>query len=536
MNHTRRKFLRTALALGTVRAHADKHAMHAAPEDLLDLNSLPRFVDPLPIPRKASPSGFTASPEAPAKKIERYRIALRPFQAKVHRDMPPTTFWGYDGASPGPTIEARNGAAIQVDWINNLPSKHLFAVDHTLDGASSDVPEVRTITHLHGGRVGPDSDGYPERWITPGNSATHHYPNQQEACTLFYHDHAMGITRLNTAAGLMGLYLIRDEFEDGLKLPGGEHEVPLVLVDRSFHPQGQIYYPVSGDPERPWVSEYYGGGILVNGKLFPVLNVQPRRYRFRILNGSNGSFYVLSIGSALSFASPALPFFLIGSDQGLLAEPSETADLILGPGERADVVIDFSSGRGKELYLRTKAATIMQFRVSGTRVDDSSQVPAALRPIERIPESHAVRTRELTLADYQDRLGRSKRMLLNGMRWMMPVTERVVLDSTEIWSLINLTDDSHPIHLHLVRFQVLDRTPFDLTTYQLTGKVVFNGLVQKPGPSERGWKDTVRVDPLSVTRIIVKFEGFTGRYVWHCHLLEHEDNEMMRPYEILPAA
>jgi spore coat protein A len=198
--------------------------------------------------------------------------------------------------------------------------------------------------------------------------------------------------------------------------------------------------------------------------------------------------------------------------------------------------MDFSASAGKELYLRTKVATILQFRVSGARVDDSSKLPAVLRPVPRIPESDAVRTRQLTLGDDQDRLGRSKRMLLNGSRWFDPVTERVILGSTEIWSFINLTDESHPIHLHLVRFQILDRTPFDLPTYQLTGKVVFTGIAQRLAPGEQGWKDTVRVDPLSVTRIIVKFEGFTGRYVWHCHLLEHEDNEMMRPYDVLPAS
>jgi len=331
----------------------------------------------------------------------------------------------------------------------------------------------------------------------------------------------------------MGLYLIRDEVEERLNLLAGEFEVPLIIVDRSFRADGQIYYPVSGNPKSPWVSEYYGGGILVNGKLFPYLDVHPRRYRFRILNSSNSSFYVLSISSALSINSPALPFFHIGGDQGLYSEPVQTEALVIGPGERGDVVMDFSSSRGKELYLRTKVATILQFRVSGTRVDDSSQLPDKLRSIRRIPESEAVRTRQLTLADYQDRLGRSKRMLLNGARWSTPVTERVILGSTEIWSFINLTDDSHPIHLHLVRFQVLDHTPFDLPTYQLTGKVVFTGPAQPPGIGERGWKDTVRADPLSVTRIIVKFEGFTGRYVWHCHLLEHEDNEMMRPYDVI---
>lgn len=516
-------------------ADASQHGEHPALEDLLDLGSLPRFVDPLPIPHKATPVGFTAAPENPRrKKVALYHIEMRQFQTKVHRDMAPSTLWGYGGTSPGPTIEARSGSPVRVDWINKLPDRHLFAVDHTLEGASADQPEVRTVTHLHGGRVGPESDGFPETWITPGRSAAYYYPNQQEAAALFYHDHAMGITRLNTAAGLMGLYLVRDEFEDRLKLPGGEFEVPLIIVDRSFRKDGQIYYPVSGDPKSPWVSEYYGGGILVNGKLFPFLEVLPRRYRFRILNSSNSSFYVLSVAPSLSFSSAALPIFQIGGDQGLLPQPSRIETLILGPGERADVVVDFSSSRGKDLYLRTKVANFLQFRVSGMQTEDPSQLPATLRPVARIPESDAIRTRQLTLADYQDRLGRSKRMLLNGARWSMPVTERVVLGSTEVWSFVNLTDESHPIHLHLVRFQVLDRTPFDLPTYQLTGKLVFTGPAEKPGAGEEGWKDTVRVDPLSVTRIIIKFEGFAGRYVWHCHLLEHEDNEMMRPYDIVP--
>jgi spore coat protein A len=174
----------------------------------------------------------------------------------------------------------------------------------------------------------------------------------------------------------------------------------------------------------------------------------------------------------------------------------------------------------------------MQFRVSFDKVTDPSSLPAKLRAVARIPESTAVLTRELTLADYQNRLGRSSVMLLNGAHWAMPVTEKPVLNSTEIWSFINLTDDSHPIHLHMVRFQVLDRRPFDLPVYQLTGKVVFNGPAVPLAANELGWKDTVRVDPMTLTRIIVKFEGYSGRYVWHCHMLEHEDNEMMRPFVV----
>ena len=191
MNDTRRKFIGlTALSLGAAcrKANADTG------EDELDLSSLARFVDPLPIPPQAVPSGLIASRENPAHKIPRYRISMRQFQAKVHRDVTATTMWGYNGASPGPTIEARSGAPIRVEWINSLPSRHLFPVDHTLDGASSDKPEVRTVVHLHGGRTGPESDGYPETWITPGHSTTAYYPNQQDSAALFYHDHAMGIT------------------------------------------------------------------------------------------------------------------------------------------------------------------------------------------------------------------------------------------------------------------------------------------------------------------------------------------------------
>lgn len=386
--------------------------------------------------------------------------------------------------------------------------------------------------HLHGGRTGPESDGYPEDWFVTGQSATCYYPNQQDAASLFYHDHAMGITRLNAVAGLMGLYLIRDECEDELNLPRGANEIPLVIFDRSFRTDGQIYYPVSGKVNAPWVSEYYGSAILVNGKIFPYHQVQPRKYRLRLLNSSNGSFYKLAFSTDATITSGALTFHQIGSEQGFLSAPVEIKLLILGPGERADLIMDFTGHEGKEVYLHTDVALVMQFRVAADKITDSSSLPATLCPVSRIQESAAVRTRELTLADYQNRLGRSSVMLLNSAHWDMPVTEKPILNSTEIWSFINLTDDSHPIHLHMVRFQLLDRRPFDLSVYQLTGKIVFTGPALALNPNELGWKDTVRVDPMTVTRIIVKFEGYAGRYVWHCHMLEHEDNEMMRPYVV----
>lgn len=541
MRTTRRRFLQQLSWLPAVavasRTHVANQAMalRSAPEALLNTSALDRFVDPLPIPALMKPAGLRPSPANPAAQIPYYRVAMEQCQAKVHRDVPPTTFWGYDGACPGPTLEARRGEPLLVEWSNELPQRHFLPIDHTLHGAEMDKPEVRTVVHLHGGRVGPESDGHPEEWFVPGRSATCYYPNQQEATALFYHDHAMGITRLNAVAGLMGLYFIRDDFEDSLNLPKGAYEIPLILFDRSFRPDGQLFYPVSSKPDAPWVSEYYGSAILVNGKIFPYLEVEPRKYRFRLLNSSNGSFYRLSFSPEASVTSEALDFFQIGTEQGFLAAPGRMNVLILGPGERADLIVDFSERAGKEMFLRTHVAVVMQFRVSSGKAADRSSLPASLRPIPRIPENAAVTTRNLTLADYQNRLGRSSVMLLNGAHWSMPVTEKPVLNSTEIWSFVNLTDDSHPIHLHLVRFQILDRRPFDLSVYQLTGKIVFAGPAVSLEGNELGWRDTVRVDPMTVTRIIVNFEGFAGRYVWHCHVLEHEDNEMMRPYLIVPA-
>lgn len=520
--------------LATAAQGDTMHQASSAPVQLLDTRALAHFVDALPLPPVAKPAGLRSGPADPASRIPYYRVIMTEFQAKVHRDVPPTTFWGYNASSPGPTFEARSGEPILVEWLNELPPQHLLPIDHTLHGAETDKPEVRTVVHLHGGRTGPESDGYPERWFAPGQSGTCYYPNQQEAATLFYHDHAMGITRLNAVAGLMGLYVIRDKFEDALSLPGGTHEIQLVLYDRSFRPDGRLYYPVSAKPGAPWVSEYYGSAILVNGKIFPFHEVEPCRYRLRLLNSSNGSFYRLLFSADPSVGSEGLAFHKIGSEQGFLASPTQMKLLILGPGERADLVVDFSERAGMEVYLRTDVTVVMQFRVGRSKSADLVPLPATLRPVPRMLENAAVRTRELTLADYQNRLGRSSVMLLNGMHWDMPVTESPVLNSIEIWSFINLTDDSHPIHLHLVRFQILDRRPFDLAVYQLTRKVVFTGPPESLGANELGWKDTVRVDPMTITRIIVKFAGFTGRYVWHCHMLEHEDNEMMRPYLVVP--
>jgi spore coat protein A len=533
---TRRDFVRSsglaaaACALPSAGAQSIPHPHPLHVPLTLDPARLKPFVDPLPIPPVAQLTGKRPSPASASEQLPFFRMVMSEFESRVHRDLAPTRQWGFNGTSPGPTIEARSGNGVLVEWANDLPQRHLFAIDHNLHGAERDKPEVRSVVHLHGAKVPPESDGYPENWFVKGKSSVCYYPNRQDACALWYHDHSMGINRLNIYAGLFGLYIVRDETEDALGLPSGEREIPLVICDRAFTLDGQLSYEVSPVPDAPWVPEAYGNVKLVNGKLFPYLDVEPALYRFRLLNGSNAQFLNLSLSSGQSIAQ-------IGTDQGLLPAPLPAKIISVAPGERTDIVIDFGSHAGEQIVVKTeRIQDVMQFRVARSPAPAGGSLPAKLRPVAPIPESAAVRTRELTLREYKSPKGESMVMLLGGKHWDMPVTETPTLDTVEIWSLINLTEDVHPIHLHLVRFQVLDRRPFDQFHYFAKGELSYIGHALPPDPAEAGWKDTVRADPQMVTRIIVRFEGYAGRYVWHCHILEHEDNEMMRPFEVLPPA
>jgi len=503
---SRRLFLAGAAALAV---RAESPALHP--------DTLEKFVDALPILPVARAQGTR-------QRTALYRLAMGEFNTKVHRDLPPTRMWGFEGASPGPTIEARTGDPVAVEWVNNLPSKHILPIDHHLHGAEKDKPEVRSIVHVHGAKVPPESDGYPEDWYVPGQSKTYRYPNRQDPAALWYHDHAMGINRLNICAGLFGFYLLRDAFEDQLGLPTGKYEIPLAIYDRSFRLDGSLDYPVSGMPDAPWVPEAFGEAMLVNGKMFPYLDVEPRAYRFRMLNAANGRFFHFSLSNGMKFTH-------IGTDQGLLPAPLSIESFVLAPGERADVVLDFSSLSGDRIVLKSDAFDIMQFRVAKTGAVKTA-IPSTLRAVPSIPESAAIKTRRLPIYEMKTATGDSMMMLLNGMHWHDPVSETPTLDSTEIWEIVNTTEDSHPIHLHLVRFQILDRRPFNEAWYFRTRELRFSGPAELPEPYERGWKDTVRAHASMLTRIIVKFEGYKGRYVWHCHVLEHEDNDMMRPYEV----
>ncbi|MFC4526096.1 multicopper oxidase family protein [Dyella halodurans] len=548
MSLSRRRFLRGLADLAGAAAAADmgllawsapasmdggmgRMAMPqlAAPTvPLVNPATLTRFVDRLPVPPVAQPMEQRAHPAYPGKMLPYYRMEMRAFTARLHRDLPPTPLWGYGGSSPGPTLQTARGEPLLVEWINALPERHFLPIDHSIHGAERSKPDVRTVAHVHGARASAGSDGYPEDWFASGHSAVYHYPNAQDAATLWYHDHAMGITRLNIYAGLFGAFIVRDAEEQALGLPSGDCDLPLILCDRLIAKDGQLYYPVSDDPAAPWVSECNGNAILCNGKLYPFLEVEPRRYRLRLINTANTRFFNLSLSSGQ-------PFQQIASDQGLLPAPLPRERVELYPAERADVVVDFSGLDGKSLQLRHQSEAILEFRVRDRGRRDTAALPATLRKVERIDQGLAARDRILTLGEQDDAGGRPMMMMLGGKHWSAPITEDPRQDSVEIWSLVNVTGDVHPIHLHLVRFQVVERRPFDLFAWNASKTLKYTGPAQTPPPEELGWKDTVRADPGMVTRIIMRFEGEPGRYVWHCHLLEHEDNEMMRPFQLLPA-
>lgn len=522
----------------------------------MEVLALTPFIDALPIPK-------VLSPRERRKGCTYYEVTMKEFEHNFHSEMPPTKIWGYEGQFPGPVIDVNRGEATHVKWLNDLPDEHLLPIDHSVHGAGEHMPQVRTVVHLHGAEVEPISDGYPEAWFTNNFKFTgpcfetpvYKYNNKQRASMLWYHDHAVGITRLNVYAGLVGMYLIRDGHERSLNLPAGIYEIPLIIADKGFNEDGSLFYPddtnipppphPDGFPHPSITPGETFESITVNGKVWPYFEVEQRKYRFRILNASNGRFYRMSLDSDQ-------PFIQIGSDGGLLEKPVAMNEIIIGPSERVDVIIDFTDQPvDSKIVMRNTANSpfdfpppigqppnsetdgqIMQFRVIASTGEDTSTIPTTLTKITRYKDFQADRIRDITLDVENDQFGRL-RFLLNNKGFMERIDVKPVLDDIELWRIINTAGAIHPIHIHLVQFQIIDRVPFDVDAYIATGQIRFIGKPKAPAENELGWKDTVQCPPGFITRIMMKFGPFTGRYVYHCHILEHEDYDMMRPFEVV---
>jgi FtsP/CotA-like multicopper oxidase with cupredoxin domain len=655
-------FLHAALIAG-VRADP-------LPGGTLDPTTIPKFVEPLVVPPAMPPSESDAGVTYQIA-VREFRQQVLPPGLPMTTvwsygsiDHPGTVAEGGSFHYPAFTIEADVGQAVTVKWVNDLKDPetgtfrpHLLALDQTLHWANptgncvedttatSDCRghapgryrgPVPMVVHLHGGDTGEESDGYPEAWYLPDAVnipdayATHgrryaditgtdydvpgqaifRYPNDQAATTLWYHDHTLGMTRLNVYAGPAGFYLLRGGAGDlaAGPLPGPApgvgadpfatwYEVPIVIQDRSFNGDGSLFYPATraffdgfrGPPEpgsdvpHVWNPEFFGNTIVVNGRTWPYLEVEPRRYRLRLLNGSGARFLILTTEG--EDGGPGLTFWTIGGDGGFLPAPVERTHLLLGPAERADTVVDFSGlAAGTEVTLLNvgpdepfgggspgedfppadpgTTGQVMQFRVVALASPDTSTPPAELAlpaPPALGPES---RTRALSLNEEDSRMlcvsrqggtvpcGSSAavdafgpvRALLGTMDgdaspipllWDDAVTENPDLGATEVWELYNFTADAHPIHVHLVQFEVVNRQSLAGDDGMAEPPARLTGDPRGPEPWETGRKDTVIAYPGEVTRVKARFDR-AGLYVWHCHILEHEDNEMMRPLRVGP--
>ncbi|MDP4173736.1 MAG: multicopper oxidase domain-containing protein [Bacteroidota bacterium] len=548
--YSRRDFLRTLGVAGAGLMIPWQKLLPDTPTTFYNTALLTKFKDPL---LSAIP---VAVADYKAGNITHYTLKMEQGTHRFHSEMPISKTWGYGGLGYfGPTVEARQNQMVGIKWVNNLPTEHIFEQDMMLLKMMGllDKPMVRTCVHLHGAKIPEIYDGGPESWYASGQSFESIYPNIQEARQMWYHDHALGQTRLNAYAGLAGLWYIRDYWEDSLSLPKGEYEIPLIIQDKQFDINGQLFYL------NPWEPEFFGDTILVNGTAWPKLEVEPRKYRFRMLNASQARFYNL-------YLDYNIPMHQIGSEGGLLPQTVQfnyNNQLILGCGERADVIIDFSKYNGKEIILRNTGLTpadigdpptaetsvVMKFIVNKPlKKKDTSNLPMYPRAIRRLSESSAVRKRNITLHEVmgmEDMWPGGMPMQLNNRPFLGSTpTETPILGTTEVWNFINLSPDTHPMHMHLINFQVLDRIPFDPEAYKNAygnnqapeGANLFTtGSPIPPYANEKGWKETLRCPANMITRVIANFDGFTGKYVYHCHILDHEENDMMQYMVVKPA-
>ncbi len=597
------------------------------------------------------------------KNKDKYKIAVREFMQRIlSPPHPETKVWSYGSVDfpgtvaqggtfnyPAFTIEATWNKDTQVVWSNELLDAagnflpHLLPIDQTLHWANPPgglaardmrgldptpyLGPVPLVTHVHGAHTAEDSDGYAEAWYLPNalnipagyattgtfydyfnttyahnwapGTAAFKYMNDQPATTLWYHDHALGMTRANVYAGPAGYWLIRGgpyDVDLGYVAPTvgddplGEYtEIPIVIQDRSFNADGSLFYPdnraffeglnpaqlqipfipdtacdgLPSDVSSIWNPEFFGNMMVVNGFTWPYLEVEQRRYRFRFLNGCNSRFLYLKTDNGM-------PFYQIGGDQGFLAGTVQLNELLMAPAERADVIMDFTNiPVGTEIILLNlgpdepfkggvpgidfdpadpaSTGQVMQFRVKAATSPDTSVLPTTL-PAAPMP-GPAGATRAVSLNEEESASVRvsddgSGNIVLdcasgevfgptsallgtvnpdgtgNPLKWMDLITENPALGATETWEIRNFTMDAHPIHIHQVHFEVVNREDS-------------SGVVRNPESWETGYKDTVIAYPDEITRVRALYD-LPGFYVWHCHIVEHEDNEMMRPFHVGP--
>jgi spore coat protein A, manganese oxidase len=644
---TRRQFFKVSAMAGAgmliVSRFRSSPLFAAIPGGTLEPASIPKYAAPLVIPPAMPISGTNGGFDYYEIGVQQFEQQILPPgmpKTKVwsYGSLTHQGTFNY----PAFTIEATYNRPVRVKWVNNLIDAngnflpHLLPVDPTLHWAnppggisgrdthptfmSTPGPysgPVPIVTHLHGGHTTEESDGYAEAWYLPTanniptgfategsfyetfkqqfelkhpgvtwepGSATFQYTNDQSASTLWYHDHTLGMTRLNVYAGPAGFYLIRGGPDDlpqdvlpgpapALGDPPGTkyYEIPIAIQDRSFNTDGSLFYPSSREffdgftgPYIPgsdiapiFNPEFFGNTIVVNGRTWPKLEVEPRLYRFRFLNGCNSRFLILKMvinPTAKRPETPALPFWQIGSEGGFLPKPVMLRELLMGLAERADVIVDFTHLRvGTEVHLINQGpdepfgggvpgkdfapadpettGQVMKFVVVPLTSQDDSTIPQRLVLPTFTPLGAATNTRKVSLNEVDSSVleGVGPRAALLGTidtngnpvakGWDDPITENPALNSIEIWEIYNFTEDAHPIHIHEVQFQVVDRQEFDRRRRR------------PPEDWETGFKDTVIAYPAEITRVKALFDN-PGLFVWHCHIVEHEDHEMMRPYRV----